>query len=389
MPRTKKDDKKRLNGEGSYYKEAGRWRVAIWYEDATGVKRLKRQWAASERDAKEKLVALQSDLQRGVPIVPEKETLAQFLARWLDDVDVTRTLTTARDYRQKLRDYVVPAIGYLKLAQIAPAHIAALYRQLLAGNGVKGKPLAHRTIDHVHRYLHAALQQALREGLIVRNPASAVTPPDVDEQEEVVLTKAEATRLLLVARDHPRGGPVLVMAGAGLRWGEVAGLRWRDVDIEAGRLRVGASLVWVTSPWFLKEPKRRSRRIVDLPTWAIGALTAQQARQAEHRAAAGDAWTEHDFVFTTATGAPLHQSNYWRDVWRPLLKRAGLTDTGIKRHGLRHTHGTLLREAGVELDVLRDRLGHSAIGTTADTYGHITAKLRRGPADKIEDLLED
>lgn len=388
MPRKKKDEKKRTNGEGSIYQEAGRWRVSLYYEDATGTMQRKRQWADSERDAREKLHQLRIDLHAGA-IVPEKETVGQFLERWLLDVAINRDERTAEGYRSLVRHYLKPALGSIKLAKLAPAHISKFLRDRMAQPGVKGSPLSARYVDHMYRCLHSALTQALREGLISRNPADAVAPPAVEDTDEVYLTAGQTTRLLLAAREHPRGGPVLLMVAAGMRWSEVSGLLWRNVDLEAGRLAVRTQLTSRRSPWRLKEPKRSQRRVIDLPSWAVTALREQQERQAADREKALDLWTEYGFVFTTGTGGPLHISNYWRDTWRPLLTKAGLTETGIKRHGLRHTHGVLLREAGEELDTIRHRLGHRDVGTTVQSYGHITPKLRRGPADRLEDLLED
>lgn len=389
MPRPRKDEAKRTNGEGSIYQEDGRWRVSMTYEDATGKKRRKRQWATSERDAKEKLFDMRSKVKRGIPLVPEQETVGQFMDRWLADVDIQRDTSTARGYRSIATHYVIPALGAIKLAKLLPRHISALQLRLLSEPGVKGKKLAARSVDHIYRVIHVAMEQAKAEGLIERNPADAVSPPKTQKADEVFLTKAQATRLLLAAKDHPAGGPVVLMVATGMRWSEVAGLQWRNVDFENGRVHVRKQLEWRASPWRLKEPKRKSIRTIDLPSWAMVVLAEGWERQAVQREKALDAWTEHNFVFTTSQGSPWGIGNYWRQAWRPILKIAGLDETGIKRHGLRHTHGVLLRESGEELDTIRDRLGHQTIDLTADTYGHITPKLRRGTADRLEDLLDE
>jgi integrase len=171
----------------------------------------------------------------------------------------------------------------------------------------------------------------------------------------------------------------------GLRPGEVLGLHWRDVDLEAGRLAVRVALHRIEGRLQMDELKtERSRRSIPLPAMALAALRAHRARQLEERLAAGELWEEHGLVFTTATGRPMiEQTVAWN--FHRALASAGLPD--MRFYDLRHTCASHVLAQGVHMRVVMEILGHSQIAMTMNTYTHVTVQLQRNAADQLDALF--
>lgn len=172
----------------------------------------------------------------------------------------------------------------------------------------------------------------------------------------------------------------------GLRQGELLALRWQDCDLDAGTLRVTGTLQRVAGALQRGEPKTpRSRRVLNLPALARGALRRHRARQAAERLQAGPCWQEQDLVFTTVVGTPLDARNV-RRAFKQHLRRAGLP-AGVRFHDLRHTAATLLLAQGVHPRAVTETLGHSQIGLTLDTYSHVLPALRQEVAAQMDAIL--
>ncbi len=172
----------------------------------------------------------------------------------------------------------------------------------------------------------------------------------------------------------------------GLRPGEALGLRWQDIDLETGILRVQVALQRIDGKLVVDELKtRRSRRSLALPQFAITALQAHQARQDEERQAAGARWEEQGLVFSTRLGRPLGQRNVIR-CFRRTLKKAGITHRRF--YDLRHTCASLLLVQGVHPRVVMEILGHSQISITMNTYSHVVPELGHDAAKRMDDLMK-
>lgn len=172
----------------------------------------------------------------------------------------------------------------------------------------------------------------------------------------------------------------------GLRLGEALGLRWQDVDPEAGTLRIAYQLQRLHGQWELVEPKTsRNRRTIALLLSTVQALRDHRKRQLEEKLLAGPQWQETGLVFATRVGTPLDRPNIVRRSFKLILKKAGLPD--IRFHDLRHTAASLLLVQGVSPRVVMENLGHSQISLTMDTYSHVMPVLQREAADKLEAIL--
>jgi integrase len=308
-------------------------------------------------------------------------TVEEYLKWWLtEELPGTVKASTEENYRTVVSAYVIPSLGGVPLVSLAPEHVRQMHRSL-ADRG-----LSPRAQQYAHAVLSRALTLAERRDLIRRNPARLVDRPRVERHEALRLTPAEARRLVAYG-EHDRLGALFTVALAmGLRRGELLGLRWEDIDFDAGTLSVSGSLQRQNHKLVRSAPKTaRSRRVLPVPEQAAAALLAHRERQGKERAAAKGRWTESGYVFTTPLGTPVDPRNLLR-VWKSFRTQAKLP-TALRVHDLRHSTATLLLSQGVPMPVITALLGHAGIAITADIYAHVDHTLLTDAADAMESVL--
>jgi integrase len=370
---------KRGNGEGSIYQRRdGRWVAQVTRDDGPT-----KYYYGQTRDAvKRKLTQALHDQQEGLPLVSDRQTVAQYLEQWLTSTAQHRLRPrTYVRYQQLVRTHALPTVGKLPLPKLTPQHLSTLYSDKLAVG------LSPRSVQFLHAVLHSALKQALLWGLIVRNPADAVKAPRPSRYPMRALDQAQTRALLDTAAGDPLEALYVLALMTGMRQGELLGLQWADVDFDSGRLTVRHTLQWVEGGrWSLDEPKTgHSRRSIRLPATALHALKVHRAQQVEQRLVLGPAWAEHDLVFCNTVGRPLQKSNLLPRSFRRLLRRAGLPR--IRFHDLRHTYATLALMSGVPVKVVSETLGHASITLTLDTYSHVLPDMQEDAAARMDALL--
>jgi len=286
---------------------------------------------------------------------------------------------TFRSYSQLARLHLIPALGHIRLARLQPEDVEGfLRRRAQAG-------LSPRTCQYLRAVLRCALNRAIKKGMLARNVAALADPPRVVRSEVKSLTPDQARTFLASIQTHRLYPLVAVAVSCGMRQGEILGLRWADVDLERGVLRVRHALERLEKRWELVEPKsEKSRRAIKLPATLLPILRAHRTTQRERRLVAGGKWQETGFVFTTRHGTPLDGCTLNRDV-KCLLQAAGLPSLNF--HALRHSCATLLLAQGVPARVVMEILGHSDIRLTLNTYSHVIEQLQDAAAAKIDAVL--
>ena len=298
--------------------------------------------------------------------------------------DVFRAFLETQDLRPRTRaDYEDVARRYLGPLLVRPLPKVEALDVLEALAPVRGKP---RTALKVYRVLHRVLGFAVRCGYLADNPADRVEVPRYQARRRAVWTEAELRAFLRAAEGHPLGPLFLLLAGTGLRWSEAAGLTWKDVDLEAGLVRVERSLHRVRGEWVTTPPKTASgARTISLPLQVIQVLRRHRRHAMEAALASGRPWQEDGLVFCRPDGQPLHHRRVL-EAFRRLCSRAGVENIGL--HGLRHLHASALLEAGLGAPQVARRLGHAGPGVTLAVYGHPVAEDRRA-AEALEKLLTE
>jgi integrase len=279
--------------------------------------------------------------------------VADFLARWLDDV-----VRPVRSPRTEGREALL-----------------RLYTRLLDTG------LAPKTVRNAHGVLSSALEQAVAWRLVAQNVARQARPPRHERPEPRILAPDEV-RLLWAAAGGTRWQPLIILAACtGLRQGEVLGLRWGDIDFAAATLTVRRQL---NRDKTFGLPKRRSQRTLDLAEPELTVLREHRTRQAAVSDALGPGWEANDLIFCTDRGRPLN----WRNVSREFQRFVAAARRGsVRFHDLRHTNATIMAAAGVPMKVIQERLGHSDIRTTLGFYGHVTPAMGQDAARKLAQIL--
>lgn len=296
-------------------------------------------------------------------------TIAEFAPLWLDGLaNQGRKATTLRGYRGVLRTHVLPALGSMPLEELQAADLDTLYASLLRSK------LAMTSVHHVHAVVSKMLHDAERKGLVTRNVACLASAPSLNAArargpEMRVWTPAELSTFLASIAGNRNEVLFRVMAMTGIRRGEAVGLRWSDVQLDRCWLTVNQSASVVDGEEIIDAPKtRRSRRVIDLDVATVRLLQLHQASQRELYLRLGITGSPSDRVFTNANGDPIRPDTVGQAFGR-LVTSAGVAP--IRLHDLRHTHASHLLMAGVNVKIVSERLGHSSVSFTLDTYAHV------------------
>lgn len=375
---------KRANGEGSVRQRPnGRWEARLSYVDPVTEQRKRVSvYGATATECRKELKKVRERIEGGQPAKDAPDTVAVWLKRWRESSLAASDLkaTTKALYGSLSRKHLeATAIGAKRLDSLRPTDIETLIVEL------REKKLADSTVRQVYTVLRQALDVAVRDGLLASNPAAKVKRPGVARQEARYLSAADVARLLESARGLRYFVAVLLMATTGLRRGEVAGLRWADLDLAKGELRVRHTLSRVDGELVLTEPKTdRSRRRVPLHAGVVTALKGWRAQQLQERLAAGDQWTDTGVVFATELGTMVDPRNLLRTVELAAAK-AGID--GVGAHTLRHSAAVAWLEGGTHIKAAADLLGHSSISITGDLYGHTSDDTARAAVDGLGTAL--
>ncbi len=358
---------RRSKGEGAIYRRKTGAKKGLWVaEYKVGTKRRylygKTRKAVADK-LRERLSSGETDL------APEAGAMRvnEYLDRWLPTVRGTVKERTWTRHEEMVRLHLKPSIGGIKLLKLNALDVQELYFSKLDSG------LSPRTVQIIHTTLHKALKQAVRWSLLLKNVAEAVTTPKPQKKEIRVLTSEETKRLLRAARGDRFEALYVLAVTTGMRQGELLGLKWDDIDLHEGTLRVRRTL-WErkTTP-----PKTaKSNRSIRLTEMAMEALRRHLER------VGGEEW-----VFSTEVGTPVNCHNLTNRSWWPLLQKTGLPKMPF--HNLRHTAATLLLSQGVHPKLVQELLGHSDIATTLNTYSHVIPSMGGRTALAMEDLLED
>lgn len=376
---------------GSVVRKGNRWYAVTEAPRDPETGKRRRKWHSGFRTRKEAetgLVDILSKLQQGIYVEPSRRTLGEFLDEWLDTIRPTVRESTWSSYRAEITKHVVPRLGSLKLQSLGPADLNSLYSELLRSGRLDGKGgLSRRTVRYIHTILRRALDAAVRWNLVPRNVAAIADPPESARRRSEVRTwSAQQVRVFL---ERTQGSPFhsawTLLVTTGMRRGELLGLRWTDVDFDGRRLSINRSLVTVNYELRIEEPKTaRSRRSVAIDDGTLLRLRDHRRSQIEDRLAAGVRFDESGFLFTTPDGSPIHPDHLTKS-FRRLVGETGLPP--IRLHDLRHTCASLALQAGIHPKVVADRLGHSSIATTLDTYSHVMPDLGGQAADLLAEII--
>ena len=322
-------------------------------------KRLTRyhSFKGTKREAEAELVRLKAGADRGEYVDPSKLTLAEFLDRWETWASTQVSGKTLERYRELAAHHVRPHLGAAHIQKLKTVNFAELYGKLQRSKP-EGAGLAPRTVGHVHRLLHRVFSHAVKWGMVTTNPVAAAEPPRVQRTEIEILAPDQIKVVLHALRGRRLYGVALVGLATGMRRGEIVALRWGDIDLDAGKIRVERSLEQTNAGLAFKEPKTRAgRRTISVPSSVAAELRNHWREQQEQRLALGMGKSgAEDLVFPRWDGNPWPPDRL-SSTWAKTVSTLKLPK--VTFHALRHTHASQLIAAGLEFVAVSRRIGHS------------------------------
>lgn len=327
-------------------------------------------------------------------------TFESWLVHWLENIVRPHLRHTSYSaYRVAVHKHLVPGLGAHKLHKLEPEHLERFYRKMTTAGS---KPA---TAHQAHRTARAALGEAVRRGHITKNPAAIARPPRVEDEEVEPYSVEEAQRIMLEAQEHRNSARWAVALSLGLRQGEALALRWSDIDLDGGMLRVrwtrlrpiyehgcggkcGRAAGYCAkkrqvNPLIGETKSRAGRRAIGLPAELIALLLEHREQQEREKRRARQLWSNGDWVFASETGEPLNPNTDYHE-WKALLKRAGVRETRL--HDARHTAATMLLALGVTERAAMGVMGWSSTAMAA-RYQHMTDPIRQDIAKRVGGLL--
>lgn len=406
----------RAAGEGTIYfnTKRDRWEGQFTYTDPkTGKTKRKLLTGKGQTEVSKKGKAFLISLEDGLLPDSNKLTLWTWLDRWLTDyIKPNVRVKSFEKYESCLKSYIKPALGEVIITKLKSPDVQRVFNNMLITGGKAKTGLSTSTVRATRRYLSMALAKGVQVGIIAKNIVKDTDQPRLVKEEIRPLTEEQATILLQTAREgeyfywgvkqrrkssagneYHKAMAYMVVSlslSTGMRLGEVFGLKWKDIDFANNTLNVQRALVSSnTKGMIFEDPKTKgSKRRIPVTVNVKEALERYQKEQEWFADFLGDKFdNEENLLFTNLWGKPVDTSNFTSRYFKKMLMQAEL-DREFSFHDLRHTHATLLLRQGINIKVISERLGHSTVTMTLDTYSHLMPDMQETAVKALEGMFD-
>lgn len=361
--------KKRPAGEGSiYYNE----KKELWVAQVTlPTGKRKTKYGKTQKEVKAWLQAQRESVSKGIYTESDHVTLSTYLQQYMEGQVNSLRPKTVESYTYLIEKHINPELGNVKLSQLRPDHLQALYTKKI------NEGLSKRTVQYIHAVLHKSLNQALRWNLVSRNVSDLVDPPSPDKKTPTVLNVEQTKLFMEKIKGHRWELIYLIAIGGGLREGEILALHVNDIDISRGVVFVSKALQYLPGNGLVvSEPKTATaKRNVPLPEFTLIPLKAYLDSLKGNQ----------KFLFETSNATPISPRNLLRH-YHSILEELGFPKMPF--HNLRHLSASLALMAGVNPKTVQQRLGHSTVSLTLNTYSHLLPGVEDEAAKKINGVLQ-
>ena len=383
---------KRANNEGSIRRRPdGRWeaRYTIGRDPGTGKQIQKSVYGETQKEVRQRLQQIASAIDEGTMVQTSKMTLGQWLDIWYKEYLGSVKPHTISQYGTQIKVHLKPNLGAVKLSALSPHMIQRMYNALQRGEG-RAQPISAKSIRNLHGVLHKALQQAVMLSYIKSNPTDACTLPRVEKTQIQAIEDEKIKELLAAMQGHKYEALYLIDLFTGMRLGEIIALTWDCVDFKKGVLTINKQLqrerIKGGAYRFVSLKNDKSRTIAPAKA-VLSALAKQSQQQKEWRLKAGPLWDNSmNLVFTNEFGVHLAAHTVYMNFKR-LVASIGIPDTRV--HDLRHTFAMLSLQNGDDVKTVQENLGHATASFTLDKYGHVSERMRKESADRMDAYIED
>lgn len=390
---------KRGNGEGYIAKtKDGRWeaRITKGY-NINGKQQFKYFSAKTRQEVAEKLNNYIIEKNKGICLESNDQTIAQWLDYWYTNYVINNVKTSTRASDESIIEkHLKVNFGKIKLRELKGNQIQIAYNQMLTNGRTDGKGgLSPKTIKNIHLVLHRALEQAVKDDLLIKNPLKCVTLPRDKKKEIEILTPDEQKRLENQCFDHPWAMAILLTLYSGFRLGEVLGIKYSDLDFENNTISINKQISRLkdysedakakTKLYLRNETKTSSsNRTIAIAPAIMDKLNKHKDQQELHRKKWGKAYNNLNMVFCREDGYYIDPATF-RDFYLRTLKKADIEHKSF--HALRHTFATRALESNINIKIVSELLGHASIQITLDTYSHVSHELQQEAMQKLTDTF--
>ena len=382
-----KSNTKNAKGSGTIRKRSdGRWeaRYTTGIDPKTGKQTQKSVYGKTQKEVRQKLTEVTAEIDSGTYLEQTKDTVGEWLDTWLKTYALYSVKSYTYDaYERSCNIHIKPALGRIRLSALTAPQIQQFYNSLITE-----KELSPKTVKNIHGVLHRALGQAVEVGYLRINPSDACKLPRVERAEIKPLDEAQTAAFLNAIHGQPFERLFIVDLLTGLRQGELLGLRWKDVDFDAGTVTVAQQLLKSKEKggaYFFGSLKNDKTRLLTPAPSVMKALREQRRVQTEWRLKAGEFWEDSGLVFTDELGHHLSHVTV-RKHFKKAVESIGIPEARF--HDLRHSFAVNSLQAGDNPKTVQENLGHATAAFTLDVYAHATERMKRDSANRMEALFQ-
>lgn len=380
-----KAETRKYRKRGNPFKRGSTWTIIYYVADpVTGKK--KQKWKGgfkTKKEAQQALYEINAKINSNTYVEPTKMTLAEYLMQWYDTHCKPRlSSNTLRGYRVNIENHIIPNIGHIPLQQLTRGQIQKFYFDIYRGdNNNDGKnnigKLSARSILYIHRVLNKALKDAVRDGILAKNPAEGVSRPTVRKYQSNIYDANMLKKLLETAKGTDLYVPVALAVSLGLRRGEVLGLQWKNINFDSGKVEIRQQLTYNEQKKDIELASLKTEnsvRTLPMPEGLMVLLAKHKKKQEELKKILKSDYSDNDLVCCYDDGSPLNPKHFSKK-FRKFLEKNNFPL--IRFHDLRHSYATLMLESNVDLKVTSAMLGHSSVTITADIYQDALEKKKQ------------
>lgn len=373
-----------------YIKKKKGWGVRFYINEIDELGKRKRIYLGGFRTKKEAETAMLdhlNNIKQYGHTINQDLTLKEYLEYFFENYVATNTAPrTQLFYADIYRLHIIPYLGSIKISMLQPSHLQSYYTHLL-----NEKQLSKATVKKHHRALHLAFKHAVKWGMLYRNVTEAVDPPRPDRQVRKVLNKTQLNQFLEKTKGTSVYIPYILLITTGMRRGEVCGLQDSNVNLDTGMIYIRTTLQRYNGKLNLTVTKNhRSERPIALLPEVIPILKQYMTLKQRLKRELGEKWCNNDFFCVWLDDGREIKPEYLSRTFKKIMKELGF-DSQLSLHDLRHSHATILMEEGKHPKIVQERLGHTTIKTTMDTYSHVSPSLEKKEMQdvKILDIGDD
>jgi len=402
MPQSKKKkNNKSASGMGNIRKKTVRkgdreyeyWeaRYTVGFDPGTGKQVQKSISGKTQKEVAQKLKAATAALDDGTYIAPNKMTVAQWLDIWQANYLKGVKPSTISSYQATIKNHIKPNIGAIRLDALTTHDIQEFYNKRFEGNGNR-PPLSAKTIKNIHGVLHKALQQAMLNNYIRTNPSNPCILPRVTKKKIKPLNEHQIADFLKGIKGNKYEKMFLVALFTGIREGEVCGLQWECVDFTDGTILIDKQLQSLRSgvrgdkeKYALVPTKNGKERTITAAPYVMDILWKVKKEQDLNRKSNSDLFQENGLVFTDEFGTRITPQALYR-AFKLVVCELGMPT--VRFHDLRHSYAVISLKSGDDVKTVQENLGHATAAFTLDVYGHVTEKMKKDSADRMQAFIK-